>query len=270
MILLEDFTKSQCQDIFEDMLLEFEECWDLDELFDVSKIDKTLHWLNSNNRKALGVCKKYLKRKYNSLTDEMETYNYYEIYLNPNCLKFEKDAVKIIKETIAHELCHTMPDCMNHGFQFHKNGNLIYKVLGYKIDTTADVDASRYFSSLLPQHQYYLQCDGCDGKFYQDRLSDPVKNPGRYRCTKCGHNLNSYKLNKTTGEYELYKTYEDEPDYKYYAKCAQADCDFFQGFKTKSKQFNYLKNSLERGNSLICPKCGRESIYLYDDGELIS
>ena len=257
MILKEEFTKNQCQKMFEDMIDDFSDCWDLDIPFDASKVDRQLYWLNSNNRRALGKC------QYNRQRD------YYKVFLNPNCLKFEENAQKIILETLAHELCHTMKGCMNHGPNFHRNGDIIYRNFGYKIDTTADEDASRYFNSLLPEHPYMIQCVSCGKKIYQDRLSDPIKNPGRYKCS-CGDNINSYKLNKSTGEYELFKSCDDALEYKYYAKCAQADCDFMQGFKTRNSKFLSYARMLNKGMTLRCPECGRESIYLSDDGKIIS
>ena len=279
MILKEEFTKNQCQKLFTDMISDFEDCFYLDIQFDSSKVDKQLYWLNQNNRRALGKCKSIPFKHYYSddfdydadMYDEDEYYidHEYKVYLNPNCLKFSEDAEKIIKETLAHELCHTMKGCMNHGPDFHRNGNIIFKNFGYKIDTTADEDASRYFNSLLPEHPYMLQCVSCDKKFYQDRLSDPVKNPGRYKCA-CGDNLNSYKLNKSTGEYELYKKFDDSLDYKYYARCNLPDCDFRQGFKTRNSKFLGFIRALKSGKALKCPECGRDDIYIYDDGDIIS
>jgi predicted SprT family Zn-dependent metalloprotease len=277
--LNEAFTKQDAQRIFREVIDDFEDCWDLDAVFDASKIDKKLYFLNSNNRKVLGLCKQFPYKHYYTddpkydpdLYDDDDYFiDYrYQIYLNPNCLNFEEDRVQIMKETFAHELCHTLPDCMNHGPNFHKWGNLIYNRLGYKIDTTADVDASNYFRELLPEHPYRLQCFDCGKVMYQDRLSDYVKNPGRYKCS-CGGNLYSYKLNNKTGSYDLYKEPDSELDYKYFAKCAQSDCDFFEPFKTKSKQFKDLEKALEYGHELECPRCHRNSIYLSDNGNIIS
>lgn len=277
MILLkEEFSKQQAQKIFTDLLNEFEDCWDLDLVFDRSKIDSKLHYLNSNNRKVLGECKRYRVKRYYSDDEDYDIGQYdeddyyfdqwYEIYLNPNCLKFEEDAIKIIKETLAHELCHTMPDCMNHGSQFRKNGDLIYRKLGYFIDEKADLDATKYFNSFLPDHPYMVQCEKCGGKRYQDRLSDIIKNPAKYQCGRCRGDLNSYKLNKSTGEYELYHSYNDAPDYKYYVACEDPECGYFEGFKTKDSLFKKLLNAMQSGHSLQCPKCRRSNLYLYDNG----
>ena len=271
MVLLEDYTKEDCQKIFTDMLDQFSDSWEMDDIFDRSSIDPKLHWLNSNNRKVLGLCRKIRTgRKYNGVTDEMEDVFRYEIYLNPNCMKFDENAIKIIKETLAHEICHTMPDCMNHGIQFHANGKRIFDEFGYKIDTRADVDASNYFRSVLPDHPYKLQCADCGKEYYQDRLSDSIKNPGAYHCGRCSGNLDSYKLNKQTGEYELYKAHDAERDYKYFAACPYSECDFIQGFKTRNKKFTDLIYLLNRGIPLKCPKCKRDGIYVSDNGKLIS
>lgn len=83
-----------------------------DELgFDDYYVSKIVGWLNSNNRKTLGRC--------------TERNGRFTIQLNPNLLKFEEDGEKIIHETIAHELCHTLPGCMNHGREFHADVRIV-------------------------------------------------------------------------------------------------------------------------------------------------
>ena len=94
MLLKEDYTKDEVQDIFEDMLWQFTDFED-DIEFDRNSINPTLGWLSSNNRKTLGRCH----------WDGWE----YNILLNPNMLKFQEDGINTIKNTIAHELCHTLP-----------------------------------------------------------------------------------------------------------------------------------------------------------------
>lgn len=252
MFLVEQFTEDQVQDIFDDVYSEF--YYNKDELgFDDYRVSKIVGWLNSNNRKTLGRC--------------TERNGRFTIQLNPNLLKFEEDGEKIIRETIAHELCHTLPGCMNHGKEFHKKADSIYRLMGYHIDTKADVDSSAYFQKYLPQADYMLICDKCGNQVPVARLSDPVKNPTNYNCAKCGGNIDSYKLNKSTGELELYKSSQDTPEYPYAAKCES--CDYMYPWLRKTKMFKDILHTIVNGGVVRCPKCRKDVLYLVDNGREI-
>ena len=56
-------------------------------------------------------------------------------------MSFTEDGEKIIRETIAHELCHTLSGYMNHGRTFHDKAAKIMNLMGYHIDTKADIDS---------------------------------------------------------------------------------------------------------------------------------
>ncbi len=265
MILKEEFTEERCQKLFSDMIDEFSDCFDLDLYFDASLINPKLEWLNKNNRKALGVCSSRGVREYGEFVMTSCT-----IKLNPNLLKFDEDGEAIIKNTLAHELCHACKGCQNHGYQFHKVGDIIRKNLGYVIDTKADVDASAYFNKYLPQTKYRVECDVCGGGSYMPRLSDVIKNPRNYSCGKCGGSLSSYILNDATGEYELYRTSQDEPDYKYQIKCSDDNCGWSVGFKRRDKTYKNFLKSLLNGATPVCPKCKYGALYAIDDGRAIT
>ena len=252
MFLSEEYTQIQVEDIFDDVYREFVDYED-EFGFDKYAVSHILSWLNANNRKTLGRCN-YRNGKY-------------FIYLNPNILKFSEDGEKIIRETLAHELCHTLPGCMNHGKEFHAKARLIKDKLGYYIDTKADVDSSNYFRKYLPQANYMVKCDNCGNELQIARMSQPIKNPSDYNCTKCGGTISSYILNRDTGEYELYKSSTDAPDYKYMAKCT--NCDYETHWATRSAQFKRLEDGLIKGYTLKCPRCGKETIYMIDDGKEI-
>ena len=252
-ILFEDYTEEEIYDIFDDMLYQFDDFED-DIPFDRYEVSSILGWLAKHNRKTLGRC----------------TYDggRYRISLNPNMLKFGEDGHQIIKNTIAHELCHTLPGCMNHGPEFHKYAKLIGDLMGYKIDTKADVDASGYFRQYLPQANYMLKCNSCGNEIPKSGICDAVTNPSRYTCGRCKGTLDSYKLNKQTGEYEVYKTHEDKPEYKYKLICP--DCGWEWSFKTRNSKFAKYVKSLRYGDELGCPKCGKLNLYALDNGKKVS
>ena len=232
-----------------------------DELeFEYSDVDKAINYLSDRNRKTLGLCRYDRGR--------------YHIFLNPNMLKFndgirdgryDDSGEQLIKSVIAHELVHTLPGCMNHGKRFHEKGNLVHRYMGYKIDTKADEDASVYFRKYLPKTNYLIKCDKCGNEIYKSTLSDPIKNPSRYLCPKCRGTVSSYKLNKTTDEYELYRSSADTPEYDYQLICP--DCDWVMNFKTRNRQFKWELDRLYHGKSLYCPRCGKPNVYALDKGK---
>lgn len=245
--LIEQYTPYQVQQIFKSMLKEFDKYGDeLD--FDSYYVENSINWLAKNNRRTLGRC------KYEN--------DVYRIFLNPNMLNFEDDGEKVIRNTLAHELCHTLPGCMNHGPKFHKNAAKIKQLMGYTIDTKADEDSSAYFDRYLPQANYMIKCDYCGNEIYKNTIGDAIKNPGGYKCSLCHSPVSSYILNKSTGEYELYKSAQDELDYKYELICP--DCGWRQHFKTRSAKFHKFIDYLKY-DALGCPKCGELDVYAKDD-----
>lgn len=252
MLLKEDYTKDEVQDIFEDMLWQFTDFED-DIEFDRNSINPTLGWLSSNNRKTLGRCH----------WDGWE----YNILLNPNMLKFQEDGINTIKNTIAHELCHTLPGCMNHGKNFHARADQIGFLMGYVIDTHADTDSSAYFRKYLPNANYKTVCRDCGQEVMKAHMCDEIANPARYRCGKCSGKIDSYKLNKQTGEYDLVKTADDELEYKYKYICP--DCGWEGRQKTRNKKFKWNETLLQSGHWLACPKCDSHDVYILDNGKEI-
>lgn len=246
------------------MIGEFSECYDLDLYFDASKISPRLDWMQARNRKALGRCWTTFGMDANG--DKVA--KNHRIELNPALLNAEEDMIRVLKDTLAHELCHTCLGCQNHGQQFHKVANIITKNLGYYIDTKADVDASEYFRRLLPPAKYKLVCTKCGNETPIARISDAVKNPVGYTCSKCGGNLDSYILNSKTGDYELFRGHNEEKQYPYVIKCT--DCDLSIPFKRREKKYKDFIEYLYKFGSMDCPKCHTGSLYAVDNGTVIT
>jgi predicted SprT family Zn-dependent metalloprotease len=258
------------------------------------QIDNELDWMRSSNRKALGRCtalsnyKRYyavdpdtgemifmdevddLDPEYvNSLdfSDYIQERRF-KISLNPAMLNFEEDGERIIKDTIAHELCHTLPGCFNHGSEFHRNAQLIRQGLGYYIDTKADVDASAYFRKYLPDAPYKVICDKCGNETSFARIQGVVENPIQYSCAKCDGSVSSYKLNKSTGEYELFRSSTSPATHKYNFMCT--NCGTIVGLDRRNNAYKDYIEMMYYGRTANCPKCGIGTMYLDDNGIIIT
>jgi predicted SprT family Zn-dependent metalloprotease len=198
--LKEEFTKQDVQSIYSQMYDEFLDYSEDIGFCENSIVNQDVKWMRTNNTRVLGRCHK-LNDTYR-IGRELETF---DIELNPYLLNLDDVNERIIKDVIAHEFCHTLPGCYNHGKEFHEKAKMIYDLMRYKIDTKADVDASSYFkkAQTVGDTPYKVVCDYCDAEIKFPRLNNNVKECWQYHCKKCGKPyLVPYKLNKKTGEYE--------------------------------------------------------------------
>jgi predicted SprT family Zn-dependent metalloprotease len=199
-ILIEQYTKQDIQNIFSNMFDEFLKYGDDLDFCTWSIVKPQVSWLRSNATRALGTCKKV-----GTDIQDGRIMPIFEIYLNPLMLEYEDINEKFIKDTIAHEFCHSLPGCFNHGPKFHEKAKLIYDLMGYHIDTKADIESSTYFNKILKSapSPYKVICDNCGAETSFNRLTDKLKKSYQYQCSHCGKPyLVTYKLNKKTGEYK--------------------------------------------------------------------
>ena len=198
-LILEDFTKQDVQEIYTEMFDEFTDYSDDIDFCTDCIVNRNVKWFNRVNTKTLGRC--VLVGTSYGAGREIKVF---DIELNPFLLNLGEDNVNVIKDVIAHEFCHTLPDCQNHGKEFHRKAKIIYDLMGYKIDTKADVDASSYFrqAQTVGNTPYKVICDNCGTEQNFPRLNDKIKNAWQYSCKQCGKPyLVPYKFNKTSGKY---------------------------------------------------------------------
>lgn len=200
-ILTEAFTKEQVQKLFDEVYQDFTDYSEELDFCADCRIDPVVKWTRTNATRKLGHCK--WLRTDSSMGQEIREF---EIALNPILLQFEDSDERMIKDTIAHELCHTLPGCLNHGNEFHRKAGIIKNLLGYTIDTRADEETSKAASKVLFDNApYKVICQNCGNEIRVLRLNDMAKQCYSYRCKKCGEPYQIlYKLNKKTGEYEYY------------------------------------------------------------------
>lgn len=121
-------------------------------------ISENVVYMGTNNRKkSLGLCSKRLiciNGRYD---------NNFEITISKTLLKCD---LALIKNTIYHELIHTIPNCFNHNLNFVKYMNYINSKLGCKIEVK---NTNKQFKENI-QYKYKITCEKCGKTFYRHKL----------------------------------------------------------------------------------------------------
>ena len=90
-------------------------------------------------------------------------------------LNFNDDT---IKNTIMHELLHTIKDCFNHGYMWQRYANMVNEKLGYNIKRVSSVsnlcekNGIDYVGFADNLHRYKITCGKCGMTHYKDRLTN--------------------------------------------------------------------------------------------------
>lgn len=88
-----------------------------------------------------------------------------------------------VKNTIAHELLHTVEGCMNHGRYWHKLAKLVnQRCPQYNIKDRASADEK----GIHIDYRYILRCTRCGSQAGRHRRSRFVDHYEEYICSKCG------------------------------------------------------------------------------------
>ena len=95
-----------------------------------------------------------------------------------------------VRETIAHELCHTCSDD-NHGKMWKYYANMFNKYYGYNISRLANKEDSEKFNEISgykrSEAKYIIQCPVCNRKWNYARRSWAVQcaENGKCKCPIC-------------------------------------------------------------------------------------
>lgn len=138
--------------------------------------------VNSRLSRSLGRCR--LNRYSGS----------YTIEINP-CMLADSVEVKTAKNTIIHELIHTCPGCMNHGYEWKRRGDRVNRMLGYNIKRESEVEGLEANGVKLKkeEYKYALECMKCGHQFKFQRWCGKLENPARWKCG-CGGDLKTICL----------------------------------------------------------------------------
>lgn len=102
----------------------------------------------------------------------------------------ESTPVKTLKETILHELCHTVEGGMCHTGEWKKAVAKLNNRYGYNIKRTNSYEDKGVDREKFPPKKktinYAFECCGCGYQVTRTRKSNFVEHPERYRCGICG------------------------------------------------------------------------------------
>lgn len=88
-----------------------------------------------------------------------------------------------IKDTIAHELLHTVEGCCNHGWYWHKLADIVNtRMPQYHITRTT----SREDKGIYVYYRYFFKCETCGKVVKRQKKSKFTENYRNYRCSACG------------------------------------------------------------------------------------
>lgn len=102
----------------------------------------------------------------------------------------ERNPKSALHSTIAHELLHTCPDCMNHGNLWQEYADKVTRILGITVKTKMSSAEKNVAYQELPK--YLLKCKKCGHVFGRHRMCDSVKWPMFFHCN-CGGELERIK-----------------------------------------------------------------------------
>jgi predicted SprT family Zn-dependent metalloprotease len=117
----------------------------------------------------------------------------YYIIINPVLLE-DKTPIKFLKETILHELCHTIKGGMAHTGAWKTAVEKLNRKFGYnikRVNTNEDKGVDN--EDMQNRAKYVFQCKDCGSLIYRFKASNFTKNYDCYVCGKCGGKFKKIK-----------------------------------------------------------------------------
>lgn len=137
--------------------------------------------LNSRFSKAMGRCDYKGKKNGKPVYIIQIAQSYFEAYLDAG-------QESKIEDTILHEMCHALPKCFNHGYEWQRVTGIINRKFGYHLQRCYEMDEiiTAVKTSKNPCKEVY--CTRCGRHSVHKTSSVYVKNVEHYRC-RCGGSL---------------------------------------------------------------------------------
>lgn len=152
----------------------------------VDEVKNDLDALNIPYRKvkewSVGIKSKYQWGRCEQIKDGL-----FNIKISEKLLQDDLDD-QHAKNTIAHELLHTVKGCMNHKEPWKKLVKLLNtKIPSYNVTTTLNHEAvGLYVERKVPVYKYFFRCKKCGAELKYQRKSKFVEHSDRYHCSRCG------------------------------------------------------------------------------------
>lgn len=149
-----------------------------------------IHSLGINTGKINSVTINTRAKKRWGLT-KMNPDGSFDININASLLRDDLDDMAA-KNTIAHEILHTVKGCFDHKALWQSYADKINRAYGYNIKrcTAASEKGLEPVGHIRNEsYKYVLTCVNCGGKSYFKRASKAVQHPEWYRCGRCNGKL---------------------------------------------------------------------------------
>ncbi len=135
------------------------------------------------------------KRRWGRCTVEN---GFYKIEISDRLLQDDVD-IKATKNTMAHEILHTVKGCMNHGLNWQSVANKVNMaypdIYNIKRTTSSEEKGLEPIGKCRNDTaKYALVCKDCGHRNVYKRAGKAVQNPNRYRCGICGGKLDLLTL----------------------------------------------------------------------------
>ena len=140
-------------------------------------IGKVRNWsVNTRAKARWGLCTRVSK-------------GLFDIQVSAALLRDDLDD-KAAKDTIVHELLHTIPGCFKHTGKWKRYADTVNFLLPqYSIKARSSYeDKGLEDTRPEPVYRYILKCQDCGTEIKRQKKSIAVEHPERYRC-KCGGRL---------------------------------------------------------------------------------
>ena len=107
----------------------------------------------------------------------------------------EKNDINILKNTVIHELLHTVKGCFKHTGKWKLLAEEVNrKFPQYSIKRTFSREEIANLTNIKePIYRYTLKCKNCGQEIKRQRKTKAVTNYNNYRCGKCGGKLELIK-----------------------------------------------------------------------------
>ena len=98
------------------------------------------------------------------------------------------------KQTIVHELLHTVNGCMNHGPNWKREADKVNRAYPhYNIKRTTSYDEKGVEPPKPREPKYIVRCPSCGHEWKHFRMCGAVEYTNLYTCSKCGVHLERIK-----------------------------------------------------------------------------